>query len=104
MCGLPYEVGRVGANEHQGGCRHPVFRYAREHQPCIIFMDEIDAIGGKRFSEGTSADREVGCLAVQQCSSLQALVVCGFWDASGFCFLAAAVNPALCIARRCNAR
>ena len=22
-------------------------------------MDEIDAIGGKRFSEGTSADREV---------------------------------------------
>ena len=24
-------------------------------------MDEIDAIGGKRFSEGTSADREVRC-------------------------------------------
>lgn len=22
-------------------------------------MDEIDAIGGRRFSEGTSADREV---------------------------------------------
>merc|ERR1712072_522745 len=26
---------------------------------CIIFMDEIDAIGGRRFSEGTSADREI---------------------------------------------
>ena len=25
----------------------------------IIFMDEIDAIGGRRFSEGTSADREI---------------------------------------------
>jgi 26S proteasome regulatory subunit T4 len=36
-----------------------MFNYARDHQPCIIFMDEIDAIGGRRFSEGTSAAREI---------------------------------------------
>ncbi|VDQ11763.1 unnamed protein product [Trichobilharzia regenti] len=36
-----------------------MFNYARDHQPCIIFMDEIDAIGGRRFTEGTSADREI---------------------------------------------
>ena len=33
--------------------------YARDHEPCIIFMDEIDAIGSKRLPEGQVNDREV---------------------------------------------
>lgn len=36
-----------------------MFGYAKDNEPTIIFMDEIDAIGGRRFSEGTSADREI---------------------------------------------
>jgi len=32
-----------------------MFGYAKDHQPCVIFTDEIDAIGGKRYGDGTSA-------------------------------------------------
>lgn len=51
--------------------------YARDHQPCVIFMDEIDAIGGKRFSEGTSADREVQRTLMELLSQLDGFEALG---------------------------
>lgn len=36
-----------------------MFAYARSRAPCIIFMDEVDAIGGKRSDDSSTSDREV---------------------------------------------
>lgn len=61
-----------------------MFGYAKEHQPCIIFMDEIDAIGGRRFSEGTSADREIQRTLMELLSQLDGFDVVGKVCRPGF--------------------
>ncbi|KAF0978858.1 hypothetical protein FDP41_001928 [Naegleria fowleri] len=65
-----------------------MFGYARDHQPCIIFMDEIDAIGGKRFSEGTSADREIQRTLMELLNQLD-----GFNDVGQVKFIMATNRP-----------
>jgi len=36
-----------------------LFRVADEHAPSIVFMDEIDAIGTKRYDASSSGEREI---------------------------------------------
>ena len=36
-----------------------LFEMARGKKACIIFLDEVDAIGGARFDDGVGGDHEV---------------------------------------------
>jgi len=42
-----------------------VFRLAREKAPCVIFIDEIDAIGQKRVQTSSGADREIQRILIE---------------------------------------
>ena len=55
-----------------------MFAYAKDHQPCVIFMDEIDAIGGRRLSQGTSSDREVQRTLMELLNQLDGFDDCTF--------------------------
>ena len=42
-----------------------IFGYARDHEPCVIFMHEIDAISGQRVSEGAYHEVQRALMDIQ---------------------------------------
>ena len=36
-----------------------IFRAAEEHAPAIVFIDEIDAVGSKRYDTDSGGEKEV---------------------------------------------
>lgn len=65
-----------------------VFQLAREKNPSIIFIDEIDAIGSKRIDSDVSGDREVHRTMMQLLSEMD-----GFNPAGNVKILAATNRP-----------
>ena len=67
-----------------------LFSLARKKSPCIIFIDEIDAIGSKRLDSSTSGDREVQRTLMQLLSELD-----GFESLENVKVIAATNRPEL---------
>ncbi|GMP45540.1 hypothetical protein CsSME_00014036 [Camellia sinensis var. sinensis] len=42
-----------------------LFQMARSKKACIMFFDELDAIGGARFDDGVGGDNEVQCTMLE---------------------------------------
>ena len=55
-----------------------LFQMARSKKACIIFFDEIDAIGGARYDNGSGGDNEVQRTMLELINQLD-----GFDDSSG---------------------
>ncbi|PSG96108.1 proteasome-activating nucleotidase [Thermoplasmatales archaeon SW_10_69_26] len=47
-----------------------LFQMARDKAPCVVFIDELDAIGASRYQASTSGDREVQRTLMQLLSEL----------------------------------
>ncbi len=67
-----------------------LFQLARSKKACIVFFDEIDAIGGARFDDGQGGDNEV------QRTMLQIVTELDGFDARGNVKVLMATNRCGC--------
>lgn len=61
-----------------------LFRMARKHKPCIIFIDEFDGIGERRNYAGTGVDKENNRLIISMLNEMD-----GFSSSEGVLVIAA---------------
>lgn len=54
-----------------------LFSMARVKKSCVIFFDEIDAIGGARYHDGTGGDNEVHRTMLELINQLDGFDACG---------------------------
>lgn len=45
---------------------------ARSKKACVVFFNEVDAIGGARFDDGVGGDNEVRCTMLEIVNQLDA--------------------------------
>ena len=72
-----------------------LFKKARKHRPCIIFIDEFDAIGERRYYAGTGVDKENNRIVTAMLNEMD-----GFTSSDGILVIAAtnsyaSLDPAL---------
>lgn len=71
-----------------------LFEMARGKKACIIFFDEVDAIGGARFDDGAGGDNEVQRTMLELINQLD-----GF-DPRGNIKVLMATNRSLCFFKK----
>ncbi|CAA3006784.1 26S protease regulatory subunit 7 [Olea europaea subsp. europaea] len=49
-----------------------LFQMARSKKACVVFFNEVDAIGGARFDDGVGGDNEVRCTMLEIVNQLDA--------------------------------
>ena len=49
----------LSAQQNSAFISRELFEMARTKKACLIFFDEIDAVGGARFDDGAGGDNEV---------------------------------------------
>lgn len=50
---------------------HRIFEYARDHTPCVLFFDEVDALGGRRSNLRSSGTRNIVNLFLSELDGIQ---------------------------------